>query len=73
MEKAGVFVDGGYSNRILKKYFGTKDIDYLNFSDVVCNKLNVKRLRTYYQKHDGPPSPKGEGLLQALVFRRRKI
>jgi len=47
MEKAGLFIDGGYFNKI-KNNLGTRDIDFLKLSDSICNIINVKRLRTYY-------------------------
>ncbi len=48
MERASIFIDGGYSNRILKSYFATPDIDYEKLSDNICKQLQLKRLRTYY-------------------------
>lgn len=47
MEKATIFIDGGYLNRILKNNFGEPNLDYAKFCDAICEKLNVKRLRTY--------------------------
>lgn len=48
MEKAAVFIDGGYLSRILRDYFKGQKIDYAKFSDKVCELTNVERLRTYY-------------------------
>ncbi len=48
MEKAIIFIDGGYLNRILKTYFDATDIDYSKFCEIICNDLTVNRLRTYY-------------------------
>jgi len=48
MEKAAIFIDGGYLNRILKNYFNAVDINYLKFCEIICKHLNVNRLRTYY-------------------------
>ena len=47
-EKCALFVDGGYLNKILKKFFNAQDIDYLKLSDVICKDLRLRRLRTYY-------------------------
>ena len=48
MEKAAVFIDGGYLNKVLKNYFDEADIDYEKFSQKLCEIINAKRLRTYY-------------------------
>ena len=48
MEWAAIFIDGGYFNRILKSYFSELNINYENFSEDICNELQLKRLRTYY-------------------------
>lgn len=48
MEKAAVFIDGGYFGRILKDCFGSSRIDYAKFCDNLCEKIGVKRLRSYY-------------------------
>ncbi len=47
MEKGAIFIDGGYFNKI-KKLVGRIEIDYAGFCDLVCNKLKIRRLRTYY-------------------------
>ena len=47
MEKAGVFIDGGYFNQV-KNNLGIHKIDFLKLSDLICSIINVKRLRTYY-------------------------
>jgi uncharacterized LabA/DUF88 family protein len=46
LEKAAVFIDGGYLSKILKGQFASEKIDYSVFSDLICN--DYKRLRTYY-------------------------
>jgi len=46
LEKAAVFIDGGYLSKILKGQFASEKIDYSVFSDIICN--DYKRLRTYY-------------------------
>ena len=48
MEKAAIFIDGGYLNRVLKDYFGEPNIDYVKLCDAICNDLELKRLRTYF-------------------------
>jgi len=48
MEKAAVFIDGGYLNKVLKNYFSEIDIDYEAFSEKLCEAVDAKRLRTYF-------------------------
>jgi uncharacterized LabA/DUF88 family protein len=48
MEKAIILIDGGYLYRILRDNFESYDINFKKLSDVVCNNLNLERLRTYY-------------------------
>ena len=48
MEKAIVLIDGGYLNRILRDNFKTGGINYLKFCELICQKLDAIRLRTYY-------------------------
>jgi len=48
MERVAIFVDGGYVKRVLRDYFGGKDINHGKFSDLICDILQLKRLRTYY-------------------------
>ena len=48
MEKASIFIDGGYLNRVLNNYESTGALDYLKFCDEICKKESFKRLRTYY-------------------------
>lgn len=48
MEKSAIFIDGGYLNRILKDQFDNKRIDYGKLSEMICKKLDLRRLRTYY-------------------------
>jgi len=48
IEKAAVFIDGGYLSRILKKYFNKPEIDYLKLCNLICEKIQVRRLRTYF-------------------------
>ena len=47
-EKCAIFIDGGYLNRTLKKYFKEQKIDYLKFCENICSDLKLKRLRTYF-------------------------
>jgi len=47
-EKAAIFVDGGYMNKVLKSYFNEVKIDYLKLSTIICSNLNLSRLRTYF-------------------------
>lgn len=48
MVRASVLIDGGYLNSVLKKHFNEADINYAKLCEVICSKLNVERLRTYY-------------------------
>jgi uncharacterized LabA/DUF88 family protein len=48
MEKCAVFIDGGYFNKCLKKYFSSQGVDYLKFSEEICMHVGAKRLRTYF-------------------------
>ena len=47
-EKAAIFIDGGYLNRILRNKFDEPRIDYLKLSEEICKSLKVNRLRTYF-------------------------
>jgi len=48
MEKAVILIDGGYLYRILKDNFNSYNLDFEKFSNTICKKLNLERLRTYY-------------------------
>ncbi len=48
MEKAAVFIDGGYLSQVLRQHFSDVHIDYYKFSEELCNSIEAKRLRTYY-------------------------
>lgn len=48
MEKAVILIDGGYLHRILRDKFESDDIDFEKLSSLICNSLNLTRLRTYY-------------------------
>ncbi|MFH1751939.1 MAG: NYN domain-containing protein [archaeon] len=48
MEKATIFIDGGYLNRILRDEFKEPDIDYAKLCDSICSDLKLDRLRTYF-------------------------
>ena len=48
MEKPAIFIHGGYLNKTLNNSFKESDIHYVKFSEFICSKLNVNRLRTYY-------------------------
>ena len=47
MDKAAVFIDGGYLAKVLKD-FGEPKIDFLRMSDFFCEKAGAERFRTYY-------------------------
>lgn len=46
MDRAAVFLDGGYFMKVLKVAFREPDLDYEKFSDGICE--GDERLRTYY-------------------------
>src|SRR5438876_11810262 len=46
MDRAVVFLDGGYLANILKEEFGEPRIDHLKLSEILASEYN--RLRTYY-------------------------
>ncbi|MFQ6052342.1 MAG: NYN domain-containing protein [Candidatus Hydrothermarchaeota archaeon] len=47
MDKAAVFIDGGYFSYVLKA-FGEPKIDFEAFSNKLCENANAERFRTYY-------------------------
>jgi uncharacterized LabA/DUF88 family protein len=47
-EKAAVFIDGGYLNKILKHQFEQPRLDYAKLCNKICRDLDVTRLRTYF-------------------------
>lgn len=58
MPKAGVFIDGGFFNKVLAD-LGNPSIDYAKFSDNLCD--SNERLRSYYYDclpfRSEPPTP----------------
>jgi len=48
LEKCAIFIDGGYFNKVLKKYFNNSPVNYLKFSEEICFELELRRLRTYF-------------------------
>ena len=46
MDKASVFIDGGYLARVLKDEYGEAAIDFGVLSEKLCK--GCERLRTYY-------------------------
>lgn len=78
MEKAAIFIDGGYLNRIIKNYLNNVSIDYLKLSKEICDNLNVKRLRTYVyhclpiiRKENKEDEKRYSGMQQFLTKLRR--
>lgn len=47
-EKSAIFIDGGYFNRLLKKFFGGAQFDYLRFSKRLGELTGTAVLRTHY-------------------------
>ena len=62
MEKAAVLIDGGYLDALNLNHFGKRRIDFLQFSEELCNPSNSYRFRTYWYNappwQDNPPTPK---------------
>lgn len=50
-DKTAVFIDNGYLSKVLKYDFGMPKLDYLAFSNLLCD--NCERFRTYV--YDCPP------------------
>ena len=48
MDKAIVFIDGGYYNKVRKNVFNEPDIKLDKFSENLCNANDCERLRTYF-------------------------
>ncbi len=46
--RTSIFIDGGYLNKILKNKFSRAKIDYEKLCNLICNKLALIRLRTYF-------------------------
>ena len=40
-ERGALFIDGGYFNKILRKYFDNPSLDYLKLSDNIFSDLNL--------------------------------
>jgi len=53
MNKAVVFIDGGYLNKVLENVFHRPLFSYEKFSDNLCNNAGSQRVRTYY--YNCPP------------------
>ena len=47
MEKCFIFIDGGYTDALLKKW-DNFPLNYLKFSNKICRQLNLDIVRTYY-------------------------
>ena len=48
MSKAIVLIDGGYFNKVLENVFKKPSFSYEKFSDILCQRANCERVRTYY-------------------------
>ena len=48
MDKAVVFIDGGYLRIVLREVFDETRIDYEKFSNKLCELVEAERWRTYY-------------------------
>jgi len=53
MPKAVVLIDGGYLNKVLEKVFNKPPFNYEKFSDILCDRADCQRVRTYY--YNCPP------------------
>ena len=47
MEKCFIFIDGGYTDALLKKW-DNFPLDYLKFSNKICTDLKLEMIRLYY-------------------------
>ncbi|MBI2543312.1 MAG: NYN domain-containing protein [Candidatus Aenigmarchaeota archaeon] len=47
MDKAAIFLDGGYFAKVLKN-FGEVKVDFSKFSEILCKNADSERFRTYY-------------------------
>jgi len=60
MDKAAVFIDGGYFAKILQG-FGEPRLNFEDFSNELCKRSNAERFRTYFydcMPYQGdPPTP----------------
>jgi len=45
-DRVAIFIDGGYIRALLKKYYGSRKIDFLKLSEELCG--GCERFRTYY-------------------------
>jgi len=64
MDKAAVFIDGGYTAQVLKQH-GSPRIDFLLLSDKLCSKIGAERFRTYYydcMPYKGDPPSEEESI-----------
>lgn len=61
MGKAVVLIDGGYLAKVLETIFHRPPFDFEEFSDLLCQKANCERVRTYYYHcrpyQSDPPTP----------------
>ncbi len=78
MDKAAVFIDGGYLSKVLKNVFGESAIDFLKLSDLVCG--GCERFRTYYYNcmpyQSNPPTAEEQALysgMQSFIFNLSRL
>ena len=78
MDKAAVFIDGGYLANVLKQLFGEAKIDFGALSNKLC--AGVERLRTYFyhcMPYQSSPPTKEESERYAaadrFIYRLKKL
>lgn len=80
MEKAAVFIDGGYFSKVQKYVFPTSNIDFEKFSDDLCKEQGCERLRSYYYScmpyQDSPPTEeqsKRYARMDSFIYNLKKL
>jgi uncharacterized LabA/DUF88 family protein len=80
MDKAAVFIDGGYFAKVLKLVFPTAHICFEKFSDELCKEAGYERLRSYFYScmpyQDSPPTSeqsKRYAQMDSFVYNLQKL
>lgn len=48
LNRAAIFIDGSYFNKIIRKNYINVSLDYLKLCQKICSDLKLDRLRTYF-------------------------
>jgi uncharacterized LabA/DUF88 family protein len=80
MEKAAVFIDGGYFAKVLKLVFPASSIDFEKFTDELCKEQGCERMRSYYYScmpyQDSPPTSAQSvryARMDAFIYNLKKL